>query len=191
MNARGPEVNGVSEIIERVSGYDSQKTTDELYDFGKILLQEGVERVHWLDSKAGLLIGFSGAILALLLSTVSTWKLELKALPAPWVFGGLVFLALLCLAGANFFGLLALRAEKFLWPDEKDVWLAKDYLNYPEQLRRFYLVAMYETIASHDKVNQKKAERVDKAQLLLVMGTVLLAIVLLAATGRLAWTLAA
>ncbi len=189
MDARGPETNGLAEIIDRVSSYDSQQTTTELYDFGKMLLQEGVERVHWLDSKAGLLIGFSGGVIALLLSTISTWKAEVRDLPLGGIFASLMFVALFCLLVANVFSLLALRVEKFLWPDEREVWLAKEYLDFPDQLRRFYLISMYESIASHDKVNHIKADRVDKAQTFLVAGTALLSLVLLAITLRLAWTL--
>lgn len=65
------ESNGLLDTRDRLSSYENETTTDELYDFGKILVLEGVDRAHWLDSKAGILAGFSGAIVALLLSTLA------------------------------------------------------------------------------------------------------------------------
>ena len=57
----------VQEVTERVQKYTETDTTDELYDFGKLLLQEGIDRAHWIDAKASTLAGFNGALVAFLL----------------------------------------------------------------------------------------------------------------------------
>jgi hypothetical protein len=64
----------IAEVTERLSKYDNAETTSELYDFGKLLLEEGVDRAHWLDAKAGVMAGFSGGLVALLLSMFPMWK---------------------------------------------------------------------------------------------------------------------
>ena len=58
MSNESVETNGLGEIRDRLSNYENEATTSELYDFGKMLVSEGVDRARWLDAKAGILAGF-------------------------------------------------------------------------------------------------------------------------------------
>ena len=161
------------DVTDRVQKYTEIDTTANLYDFGKMLLQEEVDRAHWIDSKAATLAGFSGAVVALLFSTASSWKVVL-APESNWlkvlVIAGV---ALVLLAGA--LGFVALANRTFQWIDEKDEWFNKDYLNYPDFLRRSYILTMYQATRSHEKKNTVKSNYLTGAQFALILGGAFLA----------------
>jgi hypothetical protein len=171
---------GIAEVTERLSKYGNVETTSELYDFGKLLLEEGVDRAHWLDAKAGVIAGFSGAIVALLLSMFPMWKAALE--PVPSIFRVLVFAGIVGLLFASICSFIGLTVQKFEWLDEDKVWLAPEYLDFPDLLRRYYLIAMYRATVSHDRKNRQKANWLSAAQWLLLSGAGLLAVTLLAIT---------
>jgi len=179
------ESKELSEIQKRLSDYQNGETTAELYDFGKMLLQEEVDRAHWLDSKAGVLTGFAGAILALLVSSSSSWKAALNAS------GDLVrysmFVGIICILAASALAFVGLLIRNFDWIDEKEVWLAKDYLDFPDQLRRYYLFAMYRSMVSHERQNQDKSTWLVFAQMALAIGGFALAVVSLAVVHSTLW----
>nr|AEQ20502.1 hypothetical protein [uncultured bacterium CSL144] len=148
----------IAEVTERLSKYDNAETTSELYDFGKLLLEEGVDRAHWLDAKASVMAGFSGGIVALLLlSMLPMWKAALEVVPS--TFRVLVFAGIICLLLATISSFLSLMVQKFEWVDEDKVWLAPEYLDFPDLLRRYYLIAMYRTTVARSK-GQAKSELV-------------------------------
>ena len=64
----------VEEANARLVSYKSPEITSELYEFGKMMVGECVERNHRADSKATMLTGYAGTILALLVATSSVWK---------------------------------------------------------------------------------------------------------------------
>lgn len=132
----------IAEVTERLSKYGNAETTNELYDFGKLLLEEGVDRAHWLDAKAGVIAGFSGAIVTLLLSMFPMWKAALEVVRS--IFRVLVFAGIICLLLASISSFLSLMVQKFEWVDEDKVWLAPEYLNFPDLLRRYYLLQCIE-----------------------------------------------
>ncbi len=154
-NGAAAEPAEISEVTERLSKYGNAETTSELYDFGKLLLEEGVDRAHWLDAKAGVIAGFSGTIVALLLSMFPMWKAALEVVPS--TFRVLVFAGIICLLLASISSFLSLMVQKFEWVDEDKVWLAPEYLDFPDLLRRYYLIAMYRATVSHDRKNRQKA----------------------------------
>lgn len=178
MNNGAAQPDGLLEITNRLSAYQNPETTRELYDFGKLLLQEGVDRAHWLDSKAGVMAGFSGAIFALLLSTFANWKSALENLP--FAFRPVVFAGVVLILFASIFSLLGLAVRRYDWLDENRVWLAQEYLEFPDLLERYYLIAMYRSIVSHDRKNGIKSNYLAVAQWLLIVGGMLLALALLA-----------
>jgi hypothetical protein len=170
----------MQEITNRLSSYEEPETTKALYSLGTLLVKEGVDRARWLDSKAAILAGFSGTLLTLLVTTSSNWKAEI----GPW--GAVSFSgAILCLLTAGLFALFALSVAKFQWFDENDVWFPKEYLQYPDQLLRYHLLAMYRVNLSHEAVNNKKSSRIANAQRFLEIGAVLLALPLFGILWRL------
>jgi hypothetical protein len=164
----------VQAIMARLSSYEEPETTKVLYNLGEMLVKEGVERARWLDSKAAILVGFSGTLLTLLVVTSSNWKTEIEG----WGAFSL-FVAILCLLTAGFFALWALLIARFEWFNENAGWFPTEYLQYPDQLTRYYLLAMYRVHWSHECVNHKKSSRIANAQRLLEGGAVFLALPLL------------
>jgi hypothetical protein len=165
------------DITKRVQDYNEIKTTDELYDFGKMLLLEEVDRAHWIDSKAATLAGFCGAVVALLLSTSSNWKRVLAQEP-DWS-RVVVFIGIGLVLMSSALAFIALINRTFSWIDEKDEWFQKDYLEFPDFLRRSYVLTMYQATRSHGKKNDTKSNYLTAAQLALFLGGSLLAIPLM------------
>lgn len=172
-------VPGEKDIIERLSAYDNPAVTNELYDFGSQLLRERTDRTNWIDTKAGAVAGFAGALIVIVVSTFSGWKDVAKDWPPAALF---LFAALVVLLFAAFRAVQALRTRWFHELHEKDLWFAKEYFDYPDQLRRYYLIGMYRAVVSHDLNNEKKARMLTFAENSIVTGAFLLAIPLLRET---------
>jgi len=175
-------VPGENEVIKRLSDYTDPEVTKELYDFGSQLLAERRDRTNWIDTKAGAFAGFAGALIVIVVSTFPGWKDLAKEWAGASIF---LFLGLVALLLAALFALQALRAREFQELEEKDLWFAKEYFDYPDQLRRYYLIGMYRSVKSHDMNNEKKAKMLIRAERFVVAGAFLLAIPLLWETWHL------
>lgn len=183
-NGRAPHepVPGENEIIKRLSAYTNPEVTKELYDFGTQLLGERRDRTNWIDTKAGAFAGFAGALIVIIVSTFPGWKDLAKEWAGAPIF---LFLGLIALLVAAVFAIQALRARRFQELEEKDLWFAKEYFDYPDQLRRYYLIGMYRSVVSHDINNAKKANMLILSEHLVVAGAFLLAVPLLWETWHL------
>jgi len=177
-------------LAQRVTGYESADTTSELFEFGKLLLPEEVDRAHWIDSKASTLAGFCGAVVALLLSTLSSWTPIL--LTARSGLRACVFIGIIAVMFAGTLAFLAIFNRTFTWIDETDEWFPfasdkRDYLDYPEQLKRFHILTMYNATKNHAKKNKLKMRWVTAAQTVLLIGIILLALPSLSIIFRTLW----
>jgi len=160
-------VPGENEIIERLKKYEDPQVTNELYEFGSQLTRDAIDRVNWLDTKAGIFAGFTGAMIVVVVSTFSSWKDLVKDWPiaSSFLFFGIISLLL----GAGF-ALMGLRVRKFEGLDEKDLWFASEYFQHPDQLRRYYLIGMYRTVVSHNNINDQKATMLMRTERLVGVG---------------------
>ncbi len=84
---------------------------------------------------------------------------------------------------SSLFALWAMSVKKFVWFDDLNGWFEKDYLSDPDQLQRSYVLAMHEVYRSHAKANASKADRIEVSQVLIVIGSALLAFML----ARVVW----
>jgi len=181
----------LGQLAKRVTDYVPKETTGELYEFGSILLQEGVDRGHWIDSKASTLVGFSGAVVALLLSTMSSWTpILLTAWPILRV---CVFIGLIAVMAASGLAFTAIFSRTFQWIDETKEWFPfasdnQDYLDFPEQLKRFHILTMYNATRDHAQKNAAKMYWVTAAQVALLIGVFLLALPSLFIISRTLWS---
>jgi hypothetical protein len=172
---------GATEVLEMsndevdmvVAGAASEQVTDELYKLGEMLLSEIQERVSGLDSKATTIIGFSGAILAFLVhqsaqpATVSTLELV-----------GIILVALLA-GTASAFAFLALKgARNWKWFSERNWFPAPEAKAGTDQLKRYYVRAMHRVERANNRIANKKADNVVKAQVLLALAAIVLALIL-------------
>jgi hypothetical protein len=175
---------GEDEIIQRLSpdNYSDPEVTKELYEFGSQLLNDRRNITNSIDTKAGVFAGFVGALIVVVVSTFSGWKDLAKDFP---IAADFLFLGLIALLLAAFYAVQALRVRVFQELDEKNLWFAPEYLKFPDQLLRYYLIAMYRSVVSHDSINDEKAKTLMLAQRLALTGAFLLAIPLLWETWQL------
>jgi len=178
----GARVPGENDIIERLGKYEDPQVTSELYDFGSQLVRDVTDRVNWLDTKAGVFAGFAGAMIVVVVSTFSSWKDLVKDWPSASVF---LFFGLVSLLLAAGFAVTGLRVRIFEGLHEKNLWFASEYFSYPDLLRRYYLIGMYRTVVSHNKINEQKAKMLVRTERLVVAGVFLLAVPLLLETWQL------
>lgn len=175
-------VPGENEVIERLEKYEDPQVTSDLYDFGSQLVRDAIDRVNWLDTKAGIFAGFAGAMIVVVVSTFASWKDLVKDWPIASIF---LFLGIIALLLAASSALRGLRVRTFEGLDEKDLWFASEYFQHPDRLRRYYLIGMYRKVVSHRRINDQKAITLRWTERLVVAGAFLLAIPLLLEIWRL------
>jgi hypothetical protein len=162
-----------SEVKERLK-YKDQAITDELHGFGRMLLNDAVERMGKLDSKAATLAGYCGAVITLLLATAKGWQstssVAIIAMAATIVF----------LSGACAISSMAL--QKTEWFSQED-WLRKECLTSADALKRYYILATWRIVDSHHAAYRRKIWRIYAAQLLLALAGVILFLALLNAAA--------
>ena len=147
-----------SKVETMLQGYESSKVTDELYDMGKVLLEECSTRVEYLDSKAGRIAGYSGAIIGLMVSTFPIWT----SAADKWAIGFVALGSLVGLIGGGV-ALSSTSPKTFLLPSDTD-WLEEDGLNDPDRLKRYYVSSLHVSITSHEEINARKISKIKVAQ---------------------------
>ncbi len=172
-HSNGTPVPGEREVLCRLTRHSNKESTPVLYDFGSLLLEQTNKITDVLDSKAQLSASFVGGIVALLISTFSYWKGLITEVTGGGIF---IFLGLIMLMVAAGLAVLAFRVRIFEGIQEKDTWFAEDFLDFPDQLRRFYLIAMYRAVKSADQINLGKALYVRWSHYLLLAGLVVVLI---------------
>jgi hypothetical protein len=164
--------------VQRILGRKQlTATTDELYSFGLEMVKEASERYQRYDEKANKIAGYSGAIVALLVSEFSKWSGAIDWWAMPVVFGA----ALLGLISAAL-GLSAISLREIESPSPQD-WIREDMLGNPDRLRRYHILAMYVVRQSFIAQSERKAKRVQHAQWTLVAAGAILLFVLLDASA--------
>lgn len=149
------------EVETILQGYESPRVTDELYDMGKVLMEECSARVKYLDSKSATIAGYSGAVIGLMVSTFPIWTSALDK----WAVVLVTLGSLVGLVG----GAVALSStwpKTFLLPSDTD-WLEADGLRDPDRLKRYYVSSLHISIRSHEEVNARKVSKIKAAQVCL------------------------
>ncbi len=158
---------------ELLQGYESSAVTDELYEFGAMLVKESVDRIHWLDSKAAAIAGYAGAIIVLINLTAPIWR----PATAHWVQAVLV-LAAVGVFAAGACAVRALFLREFTWFSDTE-WIKDDCLDDADFLRRYHVLTMFGVRRSHEMASTSKTSWITRAQrvfgvaaLLLLVGAV-------------------
>jgi hypothetical protein len=166
----------IAALRDTLAAYQETTTTGQLYELSRYLLEEVVERVSRLDASASQLASFAGAILALMLSTYSTWH---DPIANSRGLIGLVLIAVLGLALAGWYAFKAIRVAHFDWISDRAIVFPADLLEYPDQLQRYHILAIYRSVLSHEEISQKKARCIFVSQKCFISGAAFLAICLL------------
>jgi hypothetical protein len=166
------------EVKQRLAAYKDNETTDELYSFGLVLVNELKDRYKGFDDKATKIAGYAGAVIALLISQFRT----LRNLVDPWAMYLVLGAALLSLVSAGI-GINAISLSQVDWfsPEE---WFEKDSLSDAQKLKRFRVFTMYGVRQSYLVACEKKARRITYALRTLLVSGALLLVAMIDATIR-------
>lgn len=151
----------IDELRGILDKYQYSATTKHLYELSRYLLQEEVERVSRLDAKAGRFASFSGGILALLLPT---YRRSLAQVSERSPELALVALALGCLLVGGWCAFRAIQVTQFEWISDREIVFPSALLDFPDQLTRYHILAIYRSVLSHQQVSQKKARWMIRSQ---------------------------
>jgi hypothetical protein len=167
-----------SEVRVRLDSYHAEAVTDELYDFGRILLNDAVDRISKIDSKATAIAGYAGGIITVLISTSGLWTKSFDQYAI-----AMVFIAGICAAFAGGAAVHSMALQETLW-FTPNVWIKKDCLSEREPLRRYHLLAIWQVVTSHQFRYRTKVARLRRAQYALVISGILLTLVFLEIAWR-------
>jgi hypothetical protein len=153
---RSPE-----DVDALVLGYQSQETTKVLFDFVRALLKANDDRTAAVDSKATMLIGYSTAILAFLLTRgpglvgEPWWLVFLRLMTG-------IFAAVACVSAG-----MAIRSARNWQNMGEATWFPVDRetIGDPDKLGRWYVRAMHESLRHNHEITNKKAGEMICAQL--------------------------
>ncbi len=160
------------EVRVRLGSYSDANITDELYEFGRMLLQNSVDRIGKLDSKGAALAAYCGGLITVLVATRDVWS---KLSPQQVLLTG-VATALIFLAAASAIASMSLRKTEWFTQNE---WLKGDCLSSADRLRRYHVLTMWGIVKSHHGAYRKKIFCVYLAQFFLIGAGVTLLVALL------------
>ena len=160
------------EVKRRLGLYKDSEVTNELYDFGKMMVDEAVDRFKTLDSKATAIAAYAIGLITILVSTQTVWTntAHLWAIYATLASGIIAF-------AAAAFGVSALWLKRFAGFSQ-DEWMKADCLSDPERLRRYHILAMCGVHRSYQGLCKTKASRIAIAQGLLLASAIILVLAL-------------
>lgn len=143
------------------------ETVNELYDFGKLMLDQirGVRSSY--DTKLTSCLGWGTAVLAIMLAGIRSWVGT--GIASALASAGTASALLGVLTSA--FGLKSWGGLQ--WPSEKD-WFRKEHMANPGDLKRFYVLAMLEAHQSYSVRVQRKGYALTAAEYLLVIAAMLM-----------------
>lgn len=166
------EILSNNEIRERLASYSDPKITDQLYEVGKSLVAENLDRVKTLDNKAASIAAYSIGLITLLVSTRSGWAGATRT----WTTGlpicaGIAAFSAACLC---VWALALKRFDAF----SQNEWFSSECFGDPERLRRYHLLVMWKVVGSHSTICNEKASKISIAQWLLLASAMILVITL-------------
>jgi len=140
---------------------ESAASIDELYTFGQMLLSECLDRSKQLDAKATSLSGYTGVIVALLVTTFASKLVGMRRAELyPLMVAGL------CVIGAGGMAVWAIWIRGYQWFSDRD-WFAPSVIQSPQRLKQFHVLAMHSYKHQHEAINADKAARLQVAYWLL------------------------
>jgi hypothetical protein len=161
------------EVRERLRLCEDPEIVNEIYNFGQTLEKETVEQIHILESKATSFAAYGAAIVTLLVSSSSVWS----GLGNRWSAWIAVF-AGVCGLTCTYFCVRAMSLTEFECISE-DEWLKRECLSKIETLKRYRILTIWGTIASHGRIQQDKAVKLQRAHVWLTGAVIYLVYLLL------------
>jgi MFS family permease len=158
------------DVRMRLASYTDASVTNELYSFGTMLLDDGVDRLGKSDTKASAIAGYAGALIAVLASTAGIWRTHTHSWHLLFPVAAIIALFL-----AALFAVSSTTLKRTEWFSTNE-WIKADCLSDAERLRRYHILTMWGARESLEKSYKKKLADVRKAELATLIAWILLAI---------------
>jgi hypothetical protein len=167
------------EVRRRLTLYENDEITEELYGFGTMLISNAMQRISRMHTTAGLVTAYCAGLITVLTSTAAIWGNRL----GPWERCLPIMGAGLAILGAA----LALSSTSLQTVDwfSQDDWLKEDCLQDHKRLRKYHVLSMWGVVTSFDIAHRRKTRRIKAAQWLTGIAVVLLFATLLKVTWQL------
>ncbi|SRR6266446_5456918 len=160
------------EVIARLGEVKIPEVTDELYSFGEMMVDEVVDRLKTLETKATWIAAYSIGLITILVSLQVKWTGTFH----PWALSALALSgAIAFAAAATAVSALSLKSFPFFSHNE---WMNRDCLNDADRLRRYHIIVMHGVHSSYREHCSSKAARIGTAQSLLLLSALLLVLAL-------------
>jgi hypothetical protein len=169
------------EVKRRLELYEDDDVTNELQDFGNMLVANATQRISRLNSTASVTVAYCAGLITVLTSTATIWSRYV----GPWT-------RILPIVAAGISGLAAIIAvggmtlRTVAWFSQDD-WMNADCLSNPRRLKKFHILCMWKVISTYDAAYEKKTTRVKWSQGLTVAAFVLLFLTLLVIAWQLSF----
>jgi hypothetical protein len=149
-----------AEVRDLIYSYEKPEVTNQLYDFGKMLLEEVQSRSSRINSQSVSVLGWSTAILAFLFAGIDRFS------------GGSRYFSL-CSAvfalAAMRFSVNALRTRPdWSWPSDVS-WIHKTGLLQEDELKRYHIRVIHDVRSGRVAIVNAKARSVLRAEVLLIL----------------------
>jgi len=169
-----------AEVKARLESYEDDSITEELHSFGKMLVQDAVNRLNSADTKAAGVAAYCGGLLTVLSATFVIWS---KGITWREVFLPICSAAFAIAAGYVAFLATGFRNVDWFSPDD---WLNKDAMQSQQRIKKFHILSMWVVLESHDRAYQHKLARVKRARWLTALSILFLAGTFVESAWRLA-----
>jgi hypothetical protein len=147
------------QVRERLTICQTDEILDELYTYGQTLIEEALERIRSIESKAVSFAAYGAAIVTILVSNSKSWS-KLGNQWSPWI----AFYASLCGLACTYLCVctLSLRQYKVTSQDE---WLDPECLGKSVHfLKRFRILTMWGLLDSYTVAQGQKANKLQRAE---------------------------
>jgi pimeloyl-ACP methyl ester carboxylesterase len=161
-------------VIEYLNGNPSPETVDQLYDFGKLLLDQIRALRDSYDSKLTHCLGWSAGLFAVVMVAAKDW-VGVTGVVGITASAGVVFAF-----GSVIMSIVGLKSVAgWKWPSERD-WFDKQFLSWPGRLKQQHLVLMIEAHRSYSERTQRKGYSLMIAEYLLAGAAICLGVAVMA-----------
>ncbi len=153
------------EVRDLVYSYQKPEVTDQLYDFGKMLLDEVQSRAGRLNAQSVTVLGWSTAILGFLFAGANRLS------------GAVLYFAMVgavCALAGMMFSVNALRTRgNWNWPSDQS-WIHKTGLVQDDELKRYHVRVMHDVRRGRLAIVNAKARSIARAEWSLIFAATVL-----------------
>lgn len=160
------------QVRERLRLINEPKVANELYAIGQSIINEVIVSIRTLENKATLFAAYGTGIVTLLVSSYAMWSKQGNEMTL-WIGAYAGLTALLC----TLFSVKALTLKTYKITSQKE-WLEPYCLESEIKLKKYHILATWDSMGSRLDVQQSKLRELHKAQRWLTVTVATLAFLL-------------